>query len=693
MEQNLLQNHEQQHGTDAAPQKQKWHWAYFVWGGVAVVVVGLLVAAPMLYVSQYTSTDKVVPGVYIGEHHVGGLTQTELKTFVESFDTKLVEDGFALVFEDGDGVERETAVLPLVYTQVLGQSFSYASIQVEDTVRAAMAIGREGNLAGRTFDALRTRMAKRQLDAEVVILEEEFDDVLQVNLGEHETPMLNAGLSFASSTPAVTDERPGEEFDYGAVIAIATENLRKLDLEEIAVPRITVQPTITAREAEPLLEVFDDMTSMAEFTLEYTAPPASKESLAPQKEKTWTVKFADIESMIGFQKSADGEVLYGLEKEPFELWLAPIAETIDVLPQEAKFALGDGANKVTQFQPSRNGISVSSTVMFASVNTHFADVTQQASAVSTSTVATSELPTLALAYDIAEPTIKTAEVNELGITEHLSTGISRFIGSSRDRIKNIKNASTKLNGLLIPPGEEFSLVKTIRPITRENGYVPEFIIKGDSIEKGIGGGLCQIGTTSFRMAMNAGMKVTERHNHSLVVSYYNDLTNGNPGTDATIFDPVLDFKFLNDTENYVLMTTEVDVPNQELRYHLWGTSDGRKGYYTPPVVHKWIPTGPSKEIKTTDRAPGERWCQSVHPGAVTSFTYTVEKPDGTVEETLYESRYRPLPQICFIGVTEEELAAEEAKKAAEENGEPIDEVTDGFKEDPEEESATEDAEE
>ena len=68
--------------------------------------------------------------------------------------------------------------------------------------------------------------------------------------------------------------------------------------------------------------------------------------------------------------------------------------------------------------------------------------------------------------------------------------------------------------------------------------------------------MCQIGTTLFRMSMNSGMPIVQRVNHSLVVSYYADPVNGNPGTDATVYVPYVDFKFNNDTGNYLLLQTE-----------------------------------------------------------------------------------------------------------------------------------------
>ena len=166
--------------------------------------------------------------------------------------------------------------------------------------------------------------------------------------------------------------------------------------------------------------------------------------------------------------------------------------------------------------------------------------------------------------------------------------------------------------------------------------------------------------------MNSGLPIVERQNHSLVVSYYNDPQNGNPGTDATIYDPSPDFKFLNDTGHYILFATEVDETTSILTFTFWGTSDGRSGSYSAPQVSSWIGTGPTRIIETTSLAPGVRQCQHAYPGANTSFTYTVTNPDGALEEEVFTSSYRALPEICLVGV---EAVAEEMEEATEEPAE------------------------
>jgi vancomycin resistance protein YoaR len=151
--------------------------------------------------------------------------------------------------------------------------------------------------------------------------------------------------------------------------------------------------------------------------------------------------------------------------------------------------------------------------------------------------------------------------------------------------------------------------------------LPEAVIKGNEIKNEIGGGMCQIGTTLFRMAMNSGMQITQRRNHSLVVGYYADPVNGNPGTDATLYEPILDLKFLNDTGNYLLLETNIDYAKQQLTFTLWGKPDGRSGSYTHPLVSKWIPAGAPQMIPVTTLKPGEQKCQNAFRGAVASLLF------------------------------------------------------------------------
>ena len=118
------------------------------------------------------------------------------------------------------------------------------------------------------------------------------------------------------------------------------------------------------------------------------------------------------------------------------------------------------------------------------------------------------------------PGLPRRRADEHAIKDLVGTARTNFTGSSADRRHNIENGIGKLTGILIAPGEEFSAVAAIGTTSVEEGFVAEYVIKDDKSIKELGGGLCQVATTLFRAVLNTGLPVTERTNHSYVVSYY-----------------------------------------------------------------------------------------------------------------------------------------------------------------------------
>ena len=311
-------------------------------------------------------------------------------------------------------------------------------------------------------------------------------------------------------------------------------------------------------------------------------------------------------------------------------------------------------DRVKEFQASQSGLSLDIDKTFEELDAIFRERNYSPA---------EPIKTLTVSVNIVKPNVEMSDANNLGIMEVLGVGYSTFKDSHTNRIKNIANAVKRLNGILVKPGEEFSANKFAGPYTTENGFLPEMVIKGNKIIPEVGGGMCQIGTTLFRMAMNSGMDITQRRNHSLVVSYYADPVNGNPGTDATLYEPNVDFKFVNDTGGYLLLQTSIDYTKQQLVFTLWGKSDGRKGSYTHPLVSKWIPAGEPQELvvaPTPELKAGERECQNAFRGAITSFTYTRFTSTSEKIDRVFDSYYRPLPKICMTGATSTPIAIDAA---------------------------------
>jgi len=184
----------------------------------------------------------------------------------------------------------------------------------------------------------------------------------------------------------------------------------------------------------------------------------------------------------------------------------------------------------------------------------------------------------------------------LGITELIHEESSYFYGSSPDRLHNIRTAAASFYGVMVAPGEVFSMAKYLTDISLENGYAEAIIIVGDQSVRGVGGGVCQVSTTLFRTAYFAGYPILERHAHAYRVGYYEQTPSGGhnanlAGLDATVFVPLVDFKFKNDSDHWLLMETYV-YNNTALTWKFYSTKDGRQ------VEHST--TGPTQKVKAPD---------------------------------------------------------------------------------------------
>ena len=208
-----------------------------------------------------------------------------------------------------------------------------------------------------------------------------------------------------------------------------------------------------------------------------------------------------------------------------------------------------------------------------------------------------------------------------------------------------------MNGVLLAPGENFSQLGVLGEIDGAHGWYQELVIKGNETVPEYGGGLCQVGSTSFRMALASGLEIVERRNHSYRVRYYEPA-----GTDATIYSPAPDFRFKNNTNHHILITSEIK--GDMLAFYAWGTSDGRKAEQTKPKIYNIVAPPPLKLIPTTELPVGKRRCtESAHAGATASFDYTVTFPNGEVKKETFTSYYRPWGAVCLVGATAEDVAA------------------------------------
>jgi vancomycin resistance protein YoaR len=241
----------------------------------------------------------------------------------------------------------------------------------------------------------------------------------------------------------------------------------------------------------------------------------------------------------------------------------------------------------------------------------------------------------------AKPSLTTEEARGMGIKE-LVGAYETIYGGDANRVHNVQLVSNLIDKHLIAPGQEFSFNQTTGERTAAKGFREAPVIINGELQSGIGGGVCQVSTTTFNAAYVAGLKITARTNHALYISHY-------PlGRDATVNYPDLDLKFVNDTGQWLLLRTFVG--SSSLTVALYGTSPHRRveTEESPLVV---TGAAPSRTESDPNMFVGERVVvDGGEPSRSTHVRRLVYNANGKLlYDNTWWSSYRGEYQIIRVG--------------------------------------------
>ncbi len=265
-----------------------------------------------------------------------------------------------------------------------------------------------------------------------------------------------------------------------------------------------------------------------------------------------------------------------------------------------------------------------------------------------------DVATVILPVTETQPTMSVEDegLKEAGIREVVMVGESVYAKSPVNRRHNINVGLKKFNGHLIPQNTVFSFDETLGPVNERTGYRKELVIQGDTTLPDYGGGLCQVSSTAYRGPWEFGLPILQRRNHSYAVSYYSP-----QGTDATIYPPSTDMKFLNDTPGALLIQTFSDT-NDHAYFIYYGTRDGRKTEVFGPFISDRVSAPKEEKISYTTEIPvGERRKASERHDGMKAIWYRRVQREGTgslLER--YFSAYETRALYYQIGVTPEDMA-------------------------------------
>jgi vancomycin resistance protein YoaR len=427
----------------------------------------------------------------------------------------------------------------------------------EPSVRTAYEVGRKGSFLTRLTDQYKAWREGINLTPWLVYDEAKARDYLKAIIAQVEKPVIEANLTVDGINVVVHPGQVGRAVDFQAA---------QMQLQN-QLPTLTdgIIPLIV-HETSPVIL---DASAQAEIARKILSAPLviSVPNPEPGDPGPWTFDQQTLASMLTIEKvNAEGGARYQVSVNSTNLraFLDGIAPNFLRYPQNGRFTFNDDTRQLEIIQHAVVG-------RYMDVDASLQNILDKVSAGEHA---------LSLVIQQTQPSAPDdITADKLGITENIISYTSYFRGSSGERIQNIATASAQYHGVLVAPGETFSMASNLGDVSLDNGYAEALIIFGDRTIKGVGGGVCQVSTTLFRTVFFAGFPVVERYAHAYRVGYYEQTAGGHDqslaGLDATVFAPVVDFKFTNDTPYWLLMETYVSASNGTLTWKFYSTSDGR----------------------------------------------------------------------------------------------------------------------
>ncbi|MBO5069476.1 MAG: VanW family protein [Roseburia sp.] len=261
-----------------------------------------------------------------------------------------------------------------------------------------------------------------------------------------------------------------------------------------------------------------------------------------------------------------------------------------------------------------------------------------------------------LAAEIVEPLGSKEELSK--IQDLLGSYTTNYSDSTQNRCTNISIAAGLIDGTVLYPGEEFSVAAAIGPLDASNGYELAGAYENGQTVQSYGGGVCQVSSTLYNAVILAELEITERSNHSMIVTYVK------PSMDAAIAGDYKDLKFVNNRETPIYL--EGYTVGKNVYFNIYGEetrADNRKVTYESEVVSQEDP--PTQFVGTADPAGQISVAQSKHTGYVARL-WKVVTVDGTEEsrEVYNKSTYKSSPKIVNVGTASEDPNVTAAINAA-----------------------------
>jgi len=545
---------------------------------------------------QLVFIGRILPGVSIAGIDVGGMTVTGAASKVNAAIT--FPGSGHITLQDGD---RTWVVTPADLGLFLDPNAS---------AKSAFSVGREGNLVKAMAEQFGAVYYGHPASLALIFDQRTAYQYLSNLKKQIDSPAVEASISLQGTNVVVTNGQIGHSLDVDATLSLLTPLLNSFQDSTLPLVIHEVQPQVL------------DVTAQANLARQILSQPLTLILPDGQPDKStlgpWIIQPAELATMLNFERvnNSNSTTSYQatINSDALRNYLVSLSSAVALDPQNTRFTFNDDTHQLDVIQSAVIGRTLNIDKSITSIQQQVAQGNH----------------TIALEFDFAAPQVTdNMTAAQLGITQLIYSETTYFFGSPDARMQNIQIAASRFHGLLVPPGATFSMAQQIGDISLDNGYAEAPIIVGDRTINGVGGGVCQVSTTLFRTAFFAGYPIVDRTPHAYRVGYYEQTSTGThdptlAGLDATVFFPLVDLQFTNDTPYWLLMETYFNASKYSLTWKFYSTSDGR--------TVDWHTTGPTNLVDPPPDVYTEN--PDLPKGTINQVEWAVQGADVTVNRTV-----------------------------------------------------------
>jgi vancomycin resistance protein YoaR len=553
-------------------------------GLAGIVAIAVVLVLPLFFAG---SKDRLADSTRIGGIDVGGLTAAQAKAQLATQAARLAT--VPVTFSAGGKQFRLTA-------KQLGVSADW-SAAVDSALRSGGGIG-----IVRGYRRLSLELFPQDLAPQTRAYDPGLDYELQLIAKAVDSPPRDAELVRRGLHITIAGGFPGRRLNRSLARAEIVRALASFSRAPVSLPVSVAAPGVT----------IDSLTAaQRRASLVVSAPVRVIVGDKTLRIPRWRLAtILDLDT-VRFSGTAADRYFARLEKQ------------VDRPPKDAGFAVTSTAARVV---PAETGLQL--------------DVPRAAAAV----LAAASRPSnrvVRLPLAVAQPKRSTTAAQAMGITGVVGS-YETLYGGDPNRIHNVQLVAHLVDNKLIPPGTTFSFNGTTGERSAAKGFLEAPVIVNGELQTGLGGGVCQVSTTVFNAAFEAGLPITARTNHALYISHY-------PlGRDATVNYPDTDLKFVNDTDHWLLLRTFVG--QSSLVVTLYGTPVHRRVESVAQPL-RVVAAPPVQKTVDATLKPGQVVVDDPGvPAQSTSVERKVYSQDGKLlSDATWYSSYRAEPKIVRVG--------------------------------------------